>query len=97
MEDIVIVISALALVLALASTGWSVARSLRKNRRSKYENLVPVARIHWAIVAGLILVAVPTLLIATPTDTVLILAATTLTAALIALITTRLLEKRHIA
>ena len=60
--DIFIIVALAAIVVALALTFWSVAHSLKLNKRRYSENGVPVGTIGWATFGLLIIVAIPTLL-----------------------------------
>ncbi len=66
--NIVIVVSALTLLAAAALTAYSVAHSLRVNKRPKMENGVPTRTIGIATIVMLLAVAIPTLLIGSVTD-----------------------------
>lgn len=61
--DIFIIVALAAIVVALALTFWSVAHSLKLNKRRYRENGVPVGTIGWATFGLLMVIAIPTLLI----------------------------------
>ena len=60
--DIFIIVALAAIVVALALTFWSVAHSLKLNKRKYRENGVPVGTIGWATFGLLMVIAIPTLL-----------------------------------
>ncbi|MBR2204651.1 MAG: hypothetical protein IJ914_10795 [Prevotella sp.] len=60
--DIFIIVALAAIVVALALTFWSVAHSLKLNKRKYRENGVPVGTIGWATFGLLMVIALPTLL-----------------------------------
>lgn len=60
--DIFIIVALAAIVVALALTFWSVAHSLKLNKRRYRENGVPVGTIGWATFGLLMVIAIPTLL-----------------------------------
>ena len=66
---------ALIIIGALGTTAYSVWHSLRTNKRHAAENGVPVSIISWAVVAIVVIVALPTLLIGSFTDMCLLTAA----------------------
>ena len=60
--DIFIIVAIAIIVAALGLTIWSVAHSLKLNKRRQRENGVPVGTIGWATFGLLMVVALPTLL-----------------------------------
>ena len=60
--DIFIIVALAAIAVALALTFWSVAHSLKLNKRKYRENGVPVGTIGWATFGLLMVIALPTLL-----------------------------------
>lgn len=73
--DIMIILMALALLAAMALTGYSVYHSLKMNKRKRVDNGVPVSMIGWGTIALLLVIAIPSLLIGSFTDMCLITAA----------------------
>ena len=73
-SDIMIWAMVLALLGALGTTAYSVYHSRRTNKRQAMENGVPVGRIDWAVIALLVVVAVPSCIVGSFTDACLITA-----------------------
>lgn len=70
--NIIILISALALLAAVVITAYSVWHSVRMGKREKTENGVPTRNIMLGAVALPIVVALPTLLFGSLTDACII-------------------------
>lgn len=66
--DIIIWMAIAMLLLAAGLTIYSLVRSLKKNRRPKYENGVPAAKIAWLSAALVAVTAAVTLLAGSLTD-----------------------------
>lgn len=84
--DIFIIISIVTLFVSLALVFYSAWHSLKVNKRRNVENGIPVTVIGWAIVAFMVVVAVPILLIGGFTNMCIITAAVMLVVATGALI-----------
>lgn len=79
---IVVCISLLVLTCALLLSFRSVWHSLKVNRRKTVENGVPVGIIGWSTFLALLLVSIPTILIFSFTDGILITAGVSMAAAI---------------
>jgi amino acid transporter len=66
--DIIIWMAVAMLLLAAGLTVYSLVRSLKKNRRPKYENRVPAAKIAWLSAALVAVTAAVSLLVGSLTD-----------------------------
>lgn len=84
--DIFIIISIVTLLVSLALVFYSAWHSLKVNKRRNVENGIPVTVIGWAIIAFMVVVAVPILLIGGFTNMCIITAAVMLVVATGALI-----------
>lgn len=94
MTDIIIIIGALTIVVAIALTAWSLVRSHKVSKRPKEENGVPVRMIGLATLGGLLIVALPTLFIGSFTDMCIITAFIMLIAATVAVIYSKTITSR---
>lgn len=82
------------ILAAAVLTVWSLVRSHKVSKRPKEENGVPVRMIGLATLGGLIIVALPTLLIGSFTDMCIITAFIMLLVATIAVICSKVITSR---
>lgn len=92
--DIFIVIGIIVLLATVVVTGCSIVKSQKVNKRPKRENGVPLRMIGVCTLAGVLAVAIPTLLIGSFTDACIVTSLTLLTVASVAVIYGRILTLR---
>lgn len=90
--DIMIIVSGVVLLAAVGMIVFSVIRSQKNNKRPKVENGVPTRMIALGTVAGVIVIALPTLLIGSFTDMCIITGTAMLFIALVAVIFSKILS-----
>ena len=71
--NIMIVMAAVTLLIAVGALGYSIAHSLKTNKRSETENGVPTQRIEIGTVALIVVVGLPSLVFGSLTDMCIIL------------------------
>lgn len=92
LANIFIVLSIIALLVAVGFTGYSVWHSLKENRRAKVENGVPTQKITIGTIVLLLIIALPSLLIGSMTDMCIITGLSMLLIASAAVIYSRVLS-----
>ena len=66
--NIIIPLAILTILGVIGTTGYSVYHSFKKNKRERYENLVPVRMIGIATFGVLVIIALPSLLFGSLSD-----------------------------
>ncbi len=93
--NIMIVLAAVTLIVAVGVMGYSVVHSLKTNKRSETENGVPTLRIEIGTVALLVVVGLPSLVFGSLTDMCIILSGVLLIVAGVLIIAGRIKSSRR--